>query len=87
MTTEIHAHKVLNLLREQPMSEQVLRDAVYKQFGQETQFRTCKCSGFDFDALFSFFIQREKSFKRMANGQSMQSKYVVTNRYVQITFG
>ena len=60
MTTEIHAHKVLNLLREQPMSEQVLRDAVYKQFGQETQFRTCKCSGFDFDALFSFFIQREK---------------------------
>ncbi len=60
MTTEIHAHKVLNLLREQSMSEQVLRDAVYKQFGQQAQFRTCKRSGFDFDTLFSFFIQREK---------------------------
>ncbi|GAB2641278.1 YecH family metal-binding protein [Vibrio panuliri] len=58
--SEIHAHKVLNLLREKPMSEEVLRQAVIDEFGADAQFRTCKLSGFNFDQLLSFFIERQK---------------------------
>tara|TARA_Y100001956_G_scaffold59909_1_gene59478 strand:+ start:4194 stop:4427 length:234 start_codon:yes stop_codon:yes gene_type:complete len=58
--TEIHAHKVLNLLREKPMSEAELRQAVNQEFGEQATFRTCSLNGFDLDALLTFFIQREK---------------------------
>lgn len=58
--SEIHAHKVLNLLREKPMTEQELRQAVCVEFGEQAQFRTCKLSGFDFEKLFAFFIDRQK---------------------------
>ncbi|WP_047048912.1 YecH family metal-binding protein [Vibrio mexicanus] len=60
MTNEIHAHNVLNLLRDQPLSEQELRDQVATQFGPNAAFRTCKMNGFDLDALLAFFIEREK---------------------------
>ncbi|RJX65274.1 DUF2492 family protein [Vibrio sinensis] len=60
MTTEIHAHNVLNLLREQALSEQELRNTVVEEFGEAARFRTCKLDGFDFDALFAFFVQRKK---------------------------
>ncbi|EGU37635.1 hypothetical protein VIBRN418_19183 [Vibrio sp. N418] len=60
MSNEIHAHKVLNLLREKPMTKQELSDAVSEQFGEQAQFRTCKQEGFQFDTLFDFFLQREK---------------------------
>ncbi|EGU36184.1 hypothetical protein VII00023_04252 [Vibrio ichthyoenteri ATCC 700023] len=60
MANEIHAHKVLNLLREKPMTKQELNDAVRDQFGEQAQFRTCKLAGFQFDTLFDFFVQREK---------------------------
>ncbi|KJY81644.1 hypothetical protein TW81_17185 [Vibrio galatheae] len=60
MTTEIHAHKVLNLLREQPMSKSELTLAVNSTFGEQARFRTCKCQGFTLDSLLTFFIEREK---------------------------
>ncbi|GAL29236.1 hypothetical protein JCM19239_760 [Vibrio variabilis] len=41
MTTSIHAHKVLNLLREQPMSREQLEQTVLDQFGADATFRTC----------------------------------------------
>ncbi|CAK4070011.1 YecH family metal-binding protein [Vibrio sp. 16] len=58
--TEIHAHNVLNLLREKPMSEAELRQAVNQEFGEHAMFRTCKLNGFDLDALLTFFIQKQK---------------------------
>ncbi|WP_162045371.1 YecH family metal-binding protein [Vibrio taketomensis] len=58
--SEIHAHKVLNLLREKPMTESDLRQSVIEEFGTEAQFRTCKLSGFDFEKLFAFFVERQK---------------------------
>ncbi|WP_114767770.1 YecH family metal-binding protein [Vibrio rhodolitus] len=58
--SEIHAHNVLNLLREKPMTEAELRQTVINEFGSEAQFRTCKLSGFNFEQLFAFFIERQK---------------------------
>lgn len=58
--SEIHAHKVLNLLRERPMTEQELQQAVEEEFGAEAQFRTCKLNGFSLAELMEFFIKREK---------------------------
>ncbi|EGA69869.1 hypothetical protein VISI1226_14352 [Vibrio sinaloensis DSM 21326] len=57
---EIHAHKVLNLLRDNPMSGAELREAVVTKFGEQATFHTCKLNGFDFEALMTFFIQRDK---------------------------
>ncbi len=60
MTTEIHAHVVLNFLKEKPMSESELRQTVATELGENVRFRTCKLSGFDLDSLLEFFIKREK---------------------------
>ncbi|OAJ94328.1 YecH family metal-binding protein [Vibrio bivalvicida] len=60
MSTEIHAHNVLNLLRERPMSKSELELAVSEAFGEQARFRTCKCNGFNLDSLLEFFIEREK---------------------------
>ncbi|NOH81842.1 DUF2492 family protein [Vibrio sp. RE86] len=60
MSTEIHAHKVLNLLRERPMSKEELGSAVNDTFGDGARFRTCKCDGFTLDSLLAFFLEREK---------------------------
>ncbi|MEF1284654.1 YecH family protein [Vibrio sp. M250220] len=60
MTNEIHAHNVLNLLREQPMSKSDLEQAVSEAFGEQARFRTCKCNGFTLETLLEFFIDREK---------------------------
>ncbi|MFM2588305.1 YecH family metal-binding protein [Vibrio sp. TBV020] len=60
MSTEIHAHNVLNLLRERPMSKLELEAAVNEEFGEQARFRTCKCNGFSLDTLLEFFIEREK---------------------------
>ncbi|MFB9137468.1 DUF2492 family protein [Vibrio olivae] len=55
MSQEIHAHKVLNLLKATPMSESELQTVVEQQFGADVRFRTCKLDGFDFDSLMAFF--------------------------------
>ncbi|GAL23379.1 YecH family metal-binding protein [Vibrio maritimus] len=60
MTTSIHAHKVLNLLREQPMSREQLEQTVLDQFGADATFRTCSREGFDLEALLAFFIEKQK---------------------------
>lgn len=60
MNHEIHAHKVLNLLREQPMTESEWRDKAHMEFGKEARYCTCKKSGFSFDELLVFLKQRQK---------------------------
>ncbi len=60
MSTEIHAHKVLELIKQQPMTEPELRAAALRAFGAQAQFRTCKRSGFDLDSLLFFFQQQQK---------------------------
>ncbi|KGY11005.1 hypothetical protein NM22_17760 [Vibrio tubiashii] len=60
MTTETHAHKVLNLLRERPMTKPELESAVNELFGEQARFRTCKCHGFTLETLLEFFAEREK---------------------------
>ncbi|MGF1722932.1 YecH family protein [Vibrio kyushuensis] len=60
MSTEIHAHAVLNMLREQAMTEEALREAINKQYGEGVKFRTCSKDGFDLESLLAFFKQREK---------------------------
>ncbi len=60
MSDEIHAHNVLNLLKETPMTDTQLRQAVANEFGEQARFRTCKRNGFDLEALLAFFIERQK---------------------------
>lgn len=56
----VHAHKILNQLRLQPMTMAELRQWVISEFGESVQFRTCSKEGFDFEAIVEFFISREK---------------------------
>ncbi|OIQ24368.1 YecH family metal-binding protein [uncultured Vibrio sp.] len=60
MSNEVHAHAVLNLLREQPMTEETLRDVVNKEYGRDVTFRTCSRNGFELDALLEFFKEKQK---------------------------
>ncbi|MFA0087268.1 hypothetical protein BCU70_18315 [Vibrio sp. 10N.286.49.C2] len=60
MTTAIHAHKVLNLLRDKAMTRDDLVTAVHDQFGKNAEFRTCSREGFDLETLLSFFIEKQK---------------------------
>lgn len=64
--SDIHAHNLLNLLRESPMTREEL--AVY--FGLGIRFHTCKLSDLDLDTLLAFLLKREKI-------QELEGKYVV----------
>ncbi|WP_274024036.1 YecH family metal-binding protein [Vibrio parahaemolyticus] len=54
--SDIHAHNLLNLLREIPMS----RDELAQHFGADVRFHTCKLNDLDLDALLTFLLQRDK---------------------------
>ncbi len=60
MSEQIHAHKILNLLKATPMAELELRQFITEQYGLDARFRTCKLQGFDFDSLFDFFKENQK---------------------------
>ncbi len=64
--SDIHAHELLNLLREIPMN----REELAAHFGLEVRFHTCKLNDLDLDALLVFLQQREKI-------QELEGKYVV----------
>ncbi|MBY6239330.1 YecH family protein [Vibrio harveyi] len=64
--TEIHAHNLLNLLRETPMN----RDELAGHFGSEVRFHTCKLNDLDLDALLEFLLKREKV-------RELEGKFVV----------
>ncbi|MGR5159555.1 YecH family metal-binding protein [Vibrio owensii] len=64
--TEIHAHNLLNLLREIPMN----RDELAAHFGSEVRFHTCKLNDLDLDALLEFLLKREKV-------RELEGKFVV----------
>lgn len=64
--TEIHAHNLLNLLRETPMN----RDELATHFGSEVRFHTCKLNDLDLDALLEFLLKREKV-------RELEGKFVV----------
>ena len=42
MTTEIHAHNVLNLLSEKPLTREELTQELAQMYGTEARFHTCK---------------------------------------------
>lgn len=52
--SDIHAHNLLNLLRETPMS----RDELAQHFGADVRFHTCKLNDLDLDALLTFITAR-----------------------------
>ncbi len=60
MEQQIHAHKILNQLKVQPMTEEQLRQFVITEFGSKALFRTCKLEGMDVDALLAFFQVQQK---------------------------
>ncbi|HDM8214689.1 MULTISPECIES: YecH family metal-binding protein [Vibrio] len=64
--TEIHAHNLLNLLRETPMN----RDELAGHFGSEARFHTCKLNDLDLEALLEFLLKREKV-------RELEGKFVV----------
>ncbi|HHP0472589.1 TPA: YecH family metal-binding protein [Vibrio harveyi] len=64
--TEIHAHNLLNLLRETPMN----RDELAGHYGSEARFHTCKLNDLDLDALLEFLLKREKV-------RELEGKFVV----------
>ena len=42
MTTEIHAHNVLNLLSEKSLTREELTQELAQTYGAEARFHTCK---------------------------------------------
>ena len=60
MTTEIHAHNVLNLLSEKPLTREALTQELAQMYGTEARFHTCKLNGLDLDGLLKFFLKMEK---------------------------
>ncbi|MEQ6343459.1 YecH family metal-binding protein [Vibrio cyclitrophicus] len=60
MTIEIHAHNVLNLLSEKPLTREELTQELALTYGAEARFHTCKLDGLDLDALLKFFLKMEK---------------------------
>ena len=60
MTTEIHAHNVLNLLSEKPLTREELTQELAQMYGTEARFHTCKLNGLDLDDLLKFFLKMEK---------------------------
>ncbi|EKA7375105.1 DUF2492 family protein [Vibrio parahaemolyticus] len=64
--SDIHAHNLLNLLRETPMS----RDELAQHFGVDVRFHTCKLNDLDLDALLTFLLQRDKV-------RELEGKFVV----------
>ncbi|CAH6875563.1 conserved hypothetical protein [Vibrio chagasii] len=60
MTTEIHAHNVLNLLSEKPLTREELTQELAQMYGTEARFHTCKLNGLDLDSLLKFFLKMEK---------------------------
>ncbi len=60
MQQQVHAHKILNQLRSQPMTETQIRHFVSTEFGDQVLFHTCKLSGMGLDELLSFFQQQRK---------------------------
>ncbi|TOK02604.1 hypothetical protein CGI26_22415 [Vibrio parahaemolyticus] len=66
MMSDIHAHNLLNLLRETPMS----RDELAQHFDADVRFHTCKLNDLDLDALLTFLLQRDKV-------RELEGKFVV----------
>ncbi|EGU41774.1 YecH family metal-binding protein [Vibrio splendidus] len=60
MTTEIHAHNVLKLLSEKPLTREELTQELAQMYGTEARFHTCKLNGLDLDGLLKFFLKMEK---------------------------
>lgn len=60
MTTEIHAHNVLNLLSEKTLTREELTQELAQMYGTEARFHTCKLNGLDLDGLLKFFLKMEK---------------------------
>lgn len=60
MEQQVHAHKILNQLKVQPMTEEQLRQFVITEFGSKALFHTCKLDGMDVDALLAFFQAQQK---------------------------
>ena len=60
MTTEIHAHNVLNLLSEKPLTREEPTQELAQMYGTEARFHTCKLNGLDLDGLLKFFLKMEK---------------------------
>lgn len=60
MAQQVHAHKVLNQIKVQPMTEHQIRQFVATEFGSQVQFHTCKLTGMDLDDLLIFLQQQSK---------------------------
>jgi probable metal-binding protein len=60
MTAEIHAHQILNFLKEEPLNREQLREKALAMFGENARYRTCEVKGFDIDSLLRFFVEHHK---------------------------
>ncbi|PNI04385.1 hypothetical protein C1N32_13220 [Vibrio diazotrophicus] len=60
MEQHIHAHKILNQLKVQPMTEEQLHQFIAAEFGTQVLFRTCKLSGMDTNTVLEFFQAKQK---------------------------
>ncbi|PMH45438.1 hypothetical protein BCU68_10105 [Vibrio sp. 10N.286.49.B3] len=60
MAQDIHAHNLLNLLVETPMSHSELAATIASEYGSEARFCTCKQQGLALDDLLEFLLARQK---------------------------
>ncbi len=54
--SEIHAHTLLNLLKETPLT----REDLANHFDESTRFHTCKLNDLSLDELLTFLLKRQK---------------------------
>ena len=58
--SSIHAHDVLDLIRETHLSTAALFEEAARRFGEGVTYHTCKLRGMTLPQLLEFFLAREK---------------------------
>ena len=60
----IHAHEMLALLKDEPLTKEQLSAKVTQQFGEDVRFHTCSLQNLTLDELLAFLLQRQKICER-----------------------
>ncbi|MDD4516417.1 YecH family metal-binding protein [Massilibacteroides sp.] len=72
---EIHAHEVLHMMEGHNYSEETLKEAIIRQFGEESRFYTCSANNMDIDTLI-VFLKRKGKFLNTNNGFTVDTSKV-----------
>ncbi len=60
MSDQIHGHTILNLVREQSLTVDEVKQAISKEYGDSVLFHTCKLNELSLDEMLDFFLSKKK---------------------------